>query len=266
MTIQTPSPAAQDRFYGIEMFGAIPNPWAETLAAKGWGRVRVEGTAYLDVILQCQQHALWPLWVIKSKAEADAVPGGIDVEILNEPDLAGYTPAAYAAFVMSVYPILSMKSCCVYAGCVSNQSKSNHQWLKAALAGLPADVRASGHRYPGTDQDPTFPKEGYSTRAAEMAGWTDAIGGRRFAITEIGFNTAPYYTGWWLWKRTHQRTDAEVLKFLKYESAIWKAAGAEFVVVYQLNDGPGSGWLDRYGIRTTSGTWKPSADLPMVSG
>ena len=98
----------------------------------------------------------------------------------------------------------------------------------------------------------------------ETGGWLAAIGGRRFAITEIGFHTAPYSTGWWLWKKRGQRTDQDVLRFLAREAGIWLAAGADYVVCYQLQDGPGTGWLDRYGVRTVAGSWKAQADLPTL--
>ena len=253
-----------NRVFGLQTFGEIPEEWAETIAAKGWGRVRVEGAAYDAVMAQCQRYSLWPVWIVKSEAEAATVPSGIDVELLNEPDLAGWTPQRYNAFVRSVYDTLAAKGNTVYAGCVSNQSKANHAWLKSALAGLPPDVRASGHRYPDADQDPNTPKKGYRNRSDELRGWMDAIGGRKFAITETGFHTAPYSTGWWLWKKRGQRTDADVARFLLREYGIWKAAGADYVVTYQINDGPGSGWLDRYGIRTVDGRWKTAANLPLV--
>jgi hypothetical protein len=253
---------APNRFIGLQTFGEVPEPWAADIAAQGWGRVRVEGTDYASVLAQCQRQSLWPIWVLKSAEEAAAVPGGIDVELLNEPNLAGYSPARYQAWAWSVLPALFAKGCTVYAGCVSNQSKADHAWLKAALTGLPIAVRASGHRYPDSDQDPNRPKAGYGNRSDELRGWRDAIGGRRFAITEIGFHTAPYSTGWWLWKKRGQRTDEDVLRFLIRECGIWKAAGADFSIVYQLQDGPGAGWIDRYGVRTAAGQWKTAAALP----
>ena len=253
--------SAVDGKFGLNTFGLIQEEWAKTIAAKGWMRVRVEGTDYVRVNEQCARAGLKPLWILKTPEEVQLVPPGSEVEILNEPNFT-MSPSAYQALVRSWLPALEAKNCIIYAGCVSNQSKADHAWIHAALSGLPAHIRASGHRYPGTNQDPNIAKKGYTNRAAELAGWLSAINGRKFAMTEIGFHSAPWTTGWWFWRKRGQRTDGEILAFLHAEYTRYLTAGAEFVITYQLNDGPSPSYLDHYGIRTLDGVWKPQADLP----
>jgi hypothetical protein len=144
----------------------------------------------------------------------------------------------------------------VYAGAVSNFTPGAIEWLRQALQGVPPEIRASIHRYPDADQDPNRPKKGFPTLQAEMAAFKAAIGGRRWACTEFGFHTAPYKTGWWIFSTTHRRTDTEVMTFLKQWFARFKAAGAEFGIVYQLHDGIPDTWMNRYGMRGTDGRWK----------
>jgi hypothetical protein len=255
-----------DRFWGLNTFEEIPEGWAEEMAARGWGRVRVEGTNYGPIMAQCQRNDLWPLWILARGQETDC-PSGIDVEIGNE-DNAGcdkwpqLSSADYAAWVLEAWPVLLAKGCTVYVGAANNMSPSAHAWLREVLARLPVhpQLRVSCHRYPDGDQDVTKPKAGYKSLAAEEAAWLDVVRGRRWAITEAGLVDASGSTGWWFWRKrwTRKAVDGH-----RTQAARFRKMGADFYVVYQMQDGP-PGSREQYGIRTVGGTWKAQADLPSL--
>ena len=48
---------------------------------------------------------------------------------------------------------------------------------------------------------------------------------------------------------------------MRQEWTFWRTQGAEFAVLYGINDGPTNTREDRYGIRTFNRTWKPVAGV-----
>jgi hypothetical protein len=72
-------------------------------------------------------------------------------------------------------------------------------------------------------------------------------------VSEFGYHSA-FERG-----LTSPLSDEEVARCVIYEWEFWAAAGADFAVLYQLNDGPTTTALDRYGIRRLDGTLKPVA-------
>lgn len=83
---------------------------------------------------------------------------------------------------------------------------------------------------------------------------------RQFAVSEVGWHTAPWQRGRWPCKKTFQWTDDEVAAFAAVELRQWADRGAEFFVWFQLNDGHDPKWHEhRYGIRYFDETWKPNA-------
>jgi hypothetical protein len=250
----------QNRFFGLQTFEPIPDEWAATIAAKGWGRVRVEGVRYDDVMAQCQKHTLWPLWILRRGQEA-TVPSGIDVEIGNEcnagcaPDWPKLTPAEYAAWVSAAAPSLLGRGNTVYVGAANNTSPAGIAWTRDVLALLPMHprLRVSFHRYPDPDQDVSKPKKGYKTLADEDRAILDCVKGRRWALSEAGLVDATT-RDWSSWKYFGKKHTRLAVDGHRWQAARFKRLGADFYVVYQMQG--------EYGIRRPDGTWKQAADLP----
>jgi hypothetical protein len=124
------------------------------------------------------------------------------------------------------------------------------------------DYGISYHRYTN-GQDMMNPQPGMDSRESEMEELTSIARGRPLARTECGRHTAPdsrSYGVFNLRKETWQLTDEEVARDNGEEIAFDVLWGVQFTTIYQLNDGPDPAVaLDRYGIRRTDGTWKPSA-------
>ena len=254
----------QNRFFGLQTFEPIPDEWAATIAAKGWGRVRVEGTRYDELMAQCQKYSLWPLWILRRGQEA-TVPSGIDVEIGNEcnagcaPDWPKMTPTEYAAWVSEAAPSLLGRGNTVYVGAANNTSPSGIEWTRDVLARLTdlPQLRVSFHRYPDPDQDPLKPKKGYRTLADEDAAILDCVKGRRWAISEAGLVDVTY-RDWSSWKYFGKRRTRLAVDGHRTQAARFKRLGADWYCVYQLN----SSATEHYGIRRLDETWTASADLP----
>jgi hypothetical protein len=242
------------------------------LTANAWGRVRVQGRNYDDVMLWCQAHQLVPVWVLWPD-QVHEVPCGSDVELYNEPDCgcAGtppwpkLSPAQYREDLLAAYPTLQARGCTIYAGSVTNISPPALSWLTQMLVGVPGDVGVATHRYSdGGTKSATTPRRPYATRSAEFAALKAAIGSRRWAVTEFGYHTARQsrYGGWlgkWLGFRL---TDQQVVENVRLDLLYYKAAGADFAVAYQWLDGPNDEPLHRYGARRLDGTYKPWVEVP----
>ena len=260
-----------NRFLGLQTFGEIPEPWAAEIAARGWGRVRVEGTNYAPIMAQCQKYDLWPLWIL-DRGEHLTCPSGIDVEIGNEHN-AGCTrepgrapwpklaPIDYAAWVLEAWPTLLAAGCTVYVGAANNTSVSALAWTRDVLARLPyhPQLRVSFHRYPGGDQRPDVPQKGHSNIAAEDAAILDVVKGRRWAISEAGL-TDTSFRDWSSWRYFGKRRTRLAVDGHRWQAARFKRLGAEFYCVYQLN----SSATEHYGIRTPDGLWLAAANLPTL--
>ena len=263
----------QDRYWSLNTFGEIPDPWAAEIASRGWGRVRVEGTDYAAVMAQCQRHELWPLWIL-DRGEHLTCPSGIDVEIGNEcndgcarePGRAPWpklSPADYAAWVLEAWPTLLAAGCTVYCGAANNTSVPGLAWTREVLARLPfhPQLRVSFHRYPmnGTNQRPDVPQKGHHSMAAEDAAILDCVRGRRWAITEAGLVDATY-RDWGSWKYFGKKRATTAVDGHRWQAARFQRMGADFYCVYQLN----SSATEHYGVRRLDGTWTASAALPSL--
>jgi len=116
------------------------------------------------------------------------------------------------------------------------------------------------HQYRETD--PTKPLQGYVSRGEEFTVLRSVAGNRPLWMTECGWHTAPRKSGWWIFGRSWRYDDTQVEQFLQMEIRLNEEYGAECFVVYQLNDGPNpKNGQDRFGIRRTNGTLKPSAGV-----
>jgi hypothetical protein len=179
------------------------------------------------------------------------------IEIGNEPDIAvpGYAerPEDFAEAVRSCHfaaraarftgPILS--------GGISNLNTRGLRYLRRMVesGALPEDDLTIGfHRYPEAGRGPLAPHDGFDSRADEFETLLTITDARPLACTEFGYHTADVLS------------DEGVAASVLWDLGFYESRGVELAVVYQLNDGPGETWMDRYGVRRLDGTWKPVAD------
>ena len=188
----------------------------------------------------------------------------LDVEVLNEPDLTGISPEAYAAMVNAVYPVARHHR--IWAGSLSNLIPKRLAWLARVLALVPPDVCVTVHRYPKNGAMPNAPQEGFKTRDAEMDTLRRVVGNRPWGCSEFGYHTGPQKTGWWFWTRRWSWTDTQVAAFARADWLRWNAAGAQFAVWYQVGDPPPMTDPYLYGIRAFDGTWKPVSETFREAG
>lgn len=264
-------PPVPDRpaWWRLQTGEEIPESWAWDLEARTWTGVRVEHQDYTTILGQCHRHGFRPLWILRPDEE-QGCPREIDVELGNEPDIGcsgnppwpKMTSDAYAAWVLKAWPTLCAKGCTVYVGAISNPYPGTLNWLKAVLAQLPIHdrLRVSLHRYPDGDQDPTVPKKGYSSLAAENAAILATVAGRKWAVSEAGLTDYTWTTGFWFWKKSHTRLAVDSHRL---QAQRFKALGVDFYVVYQLNDDPNPR-NPQYGVRTVAGAWKATSTLPTL--
>jgi hypothetical protein len=186
------------------------------------------------------------------------------LEVGNEEDLSGKRwardPAGWALLVRDVKTIADQHSggaIEVVSGGVSSLSRQAMGWLeRSRVRELPVGV--GYHQYRSTP--PPDPLDGYNARLDEFRALRDAAGARETWMTESGWHTARRTSGCWPRKRTWAYTDTEVADFLRQEMARNDEVGARCFVTYQLNDGADpANDQDRFGIRRTDGTLKPSA-------
>ena len=246
----------------------IGAPLLTELRARGVQMVRLDmqpvtsPAAFAALIDEALVAGLRPLLIIRPD-QAAWMPVGpaLDVEVLNEPDLAGWGAADYAATITDVWRVLGGRHR-LWTGGVSNCTSKTLVWLLQVLQRLPVDIGASVHRYPKNGATPSAPQEGFKTRTAEMDYLLRVVGGRPWGVSEVGYHTAEQRTGWWFWTRRWHWTDTQVAAFVASELTWWKHAGAAFCVVYQINDDLGdTNPADRFGIRRRDGSWKPVADV-----
>jgi len=183
----------------------------------------------------------------------------LDVEVRNEPDLTGVSPEAYAAQVNAVYATVAGRHR-VWAGSLSNLIPTRLAWLARVLALVPPQVCVTVHRYPKNGATPNDAQQGFKTRAAEMAALRRVVGTRPWGVSEFGYHTGPQRTGWWFWTKRWQWTDTQVAAFARAEWLLWRNAGAQFAVWYQVGDPPPMTDPYLYGIRAFDGTWKPVSE------
>lgn len=203
---------------------------------------------------------LVPFPIVSSADQLALLPAGTNVELLNEPDLNGPSPAAYEGLVGDVGTVCAQRGLTLWAGAVSNLNRRGVAYLRdAGVMRWPSGVCVSVHRYP-TGQSPLVPHDGFASRDAEVLALRVLIGARPWGVSEFGYHGGNRAT-WWqrLFGIRRQWTDGQVRTFTAWEWEFWQKSGAAGAVLYQLNDGPTSSAVDRYGIRRTDGTWKPSA-------
>ncbi len=199
---------------------------------------------------------------------------GTDVELWNEPDghVDRYiSPQEYAAMVPSFVEACRGVGARPWIGAISNLHRNGLTWLDRMWAALPphtdlTGVGVSAHWYP-YGRLRTNPHPGFNSRESAVTKFRSIIGlDRPWGISEFGFHTAPQLKikqlPRWFPGNTWRWNDEQVRSMVAAEWAFWNAEGAEFAVLYQLNDGRDRNAAEHcFGIRRfdTFDGWKPVA-------
>lgn len=240
-------------------FGAFLG--AETLAeirAHGFTIVRID-CQDVDQALTAQlaqeviDAGLQPLVIIRRVEQLSVLPVGALAEAGNEPDIAkfGWTKRRYRDFAIAAAREALARQIRLYVGVVSNLNDRGFEWLEELpWETWPAEICGSVHRYP-EGSDPRTPHKGCKSREHEIAKLRAIVGQRPLAITETGYHDAVI-------------SEADVAAHMVYERQLFDRAGFDFVVAYQLNDGPPDskdGLEAHFGARRFgSHEWKPWAE------
>jgi hypothetical protein len=208
-----------------------------------------------------------PYPIIRDAAQLHYLPPGLNVELMNEPDLNGPTPVEYERAVLSMAEHAEDVGVRLWAGCISNLNQRGLRYLRAAgVKRWPDRVAVSVHWYPHGDSNRNA-HPGFISRDHEVAELRALIGDRPWGVSEFGFHTTARKVSWldrWIGVSGAAWTDAQVAAMVAGEWAFWEEAGAVGAVLYQVNDGPSAGSakpaaLDTFGIRRLDGSWKPVA-------
>lgn len=235
-------------------FGAPLGPVLAELEALKLAIIRldlqdVDDEATEALALEVFDAQLTPLCIIRRPEQMLVLPDLALVEVGNEPDLEhfGWTPESYVATANACVDTAESTRHTLYVGAVSNLNRRGFDFLsEIPWDTYPPEIRCSIHRYPETGSA-TKPHDHFADRDAEVARLREIVGHRRpLACSEVGYSEAEW-------------TAAEVACNMAYERQFWTNHGFDFVSGYQLNDGPEPDSPERYGFRTTAGTWKPVA-------
>lgn len=249
-------------------FGAPIGHELHALAELGVDSVRVDLTQAqvpeADLVAEFDQAPVWPLFIIRPE-QIELVPDGCEAELMNEPDLKGWTPERYAGMAATVLRRAAVKGVTLWCGCISNTYSRKQQWLAAMLRAVPEITHVSIHRYPPKANNAHFGHDGFRNRDDETQALMRVIGDRPYIVSEFGYHTAKFRYGWWWWQK-RRLSDADVAEYVAHDWGYWERWGADAAYLYQINDGPGDSAGDRYGIRynTRGGGWKPVAQTFMI--
>ena len=249
---------------------ALPGYLLHEIKAQGYDGIRIDaqncGAAQTNLLADDAIRAgLWPLVIVRDAAQLTMLPHGVDIEVRNEPDIGTnerLTPAQYVDIASECVNVAQAHGLGrVWIGAVSNLNRRGLDFLYAVFSHDWPGVGCSVHRYPhgGYDELPTTPHAGLISRDAEIAELKQIIGDRPWGVSELGYHQGLRCKGFWIFKRCRWWSRAEVVRNLQFERTFFAHHGAEFLTVYQINDGAGSGALDTYGRRDKHGTWKTPA-------
>ena len=203
---------------------------------------------------------LVPLVIVTDAEQIALLARGDYAEPRNEPDTKGPDPATYRVLLAECAEAARGAGVTLCAPGVTNFTRRGFDYLRA-IGPLPDGVVCSMHRYPPVAATWSTPHKGYRSREDEVRELRDIIGwARPFGISEFGYHTAPERVGWWIFTREKRRSDEQAAWDIAHEFAFWEAQGAAFAVAYQLNDDTPDTPLNRYGMRTVDGQWKPQAE------
>jgi hypothetical protein len=208
--------------------------------------------------LEPHELAAWTTTVVQTAQAAGLTEYAI--EIGNEPDIAhpGYSehPEDFAEAVRQCHEAARGNGFtgAIVIGGIANLNDRGFDYLERVLdvAALPLDDLVVGfHRYPETGHGPLKPHDRFGSRQDEWRAFRAIVGHCRCACTEFGYHTAP--------ARPFTLSDQDVAGAVDWDLDFYEEGLVHLACLYQLNDGPGDSYLDRYGVRTLDGTWKPVA-------
>ncbi len=264
--------------YGIQAGFSVPLPpqTLQVLGGLGFTTVRhalrmgddieavvrsyhdLPSTPLLPIFLLERVQEMPPLAAHLKAALARAPLPHVAVEFGNEIDLAGVGWADYAECFFIAYTVLKPVAGLIpLLGSLSNLTRPALRQLALLLqretwGAFPPEVQVALHRYPPASQGCLAPHQGFASREGEVAELTRIAGPRPYWVTEFGYHTARRPWRWGL-------SDQAVFSRIRYDYRLWRQAGAEGAVLYQLNDGPSADFRDHYGIRRRNGVWKLQA-------
>lgn len=242
--------------------------------ALGFRMVRIDaqqsdGPLTRTMIAETVAADLEPYVIVRDANQLRWVLPGTKVELRNEPDIEGPDAATYRAFLVDMAQGAIEYDLQLYAPAISNLNRRGFAYLRE-LGEMPATVHGSLHWY-AHGSNPQTPHPGSSSREDEVNTWLGHIGGGQpWGVSESGFHTARRrrYTDWRKNLPLYDRwTDLDVVTYVEAEIAFWARMGAEFYLLFQLNDGPEDIPEHRFGIRSgvfhengsIDWTWKPVA-------
>lgn len=222
-----------------------------------------------DMMADAASCDLTPLPIVYDLDRLGQIPADCNVEWGNEPD-GDIWPATYRAQLEDACQLARDNGLRLWAPAISNLDWDTLHWMKAVRGdGWPAGLTGiSVHRYGDGTFEYAHPP--FTSRADEVAFLRTLLDGLPYMVTEFGYPTTPGRRGRirrLLGERAYARspvarglTEQEQAECIAKEWEFWRAEGCAVPFLYQINDGPTSG----YGIRRCApdGTlldWKPAA-------
>jgi hypothetical protein len=271
--------------YGLK--GNVDQTLGMEVRKLGFTMARFDLEADMEArITGAQAAGLRPFVIVFDPATLGPWARGVDIEFGNEPDgpvckadwqavgmwdesANRVDPRIYAEHVPPFVEACRSHGAQPWVGAVSNTTTMALDWLRTMLSWpIDDEIGVTVHRYhPPVPQGWQTPHQGYRTRDDETAAIKAIVGAKRWGCSEFGYHTAPQLRRTWLpswWPgNAWAWTDAQVAANVIGEWDFWRAASAEFAVLYQINDGVENTAENRFGIRYYNDQdpfdWKPSA-------
>ncbi len=250
----------------------IPDEEWDRVVSLGFDGARIDAmeTFTLEgmnaIVNPCLDRYLSPLVIVSRPEQCELLPQGIDIEVLNEPDIRKHPapyfnddPAGYITLVQQVNNAALLRQQSVWAGAPSNLDERGFNWLRAVAPNFPVEVGVSFHRYPESGCGPQEAHQGYRNRSDEMRALRDIIGDRPYGHSEGGFHTAPQSGPWWRLGRKVTWTDDQVASMWTWEWTFLEEQGCAFGTLFQIHDGPNADGESHFGVWRLDGTLKPVA-------
>jgi hypothetical protein len=168
------------------------------------------------------------------------------IELGNELDLGGLSSKQFGDWVLRNHTWLRAAGYTgrVVSGGIFAVQPETLKWLTdAGSTSWPVDIIIAIHRYGDPDSS-----DKYTSRDAENQAILQATRGHQVVVTEFGYPT-------------HTSADeAWAAEAVKRDISWFGKLAAPLITQYQLLDGPGTGNIDHFGIKTVDGRWKPGAE------
>jgi hypothetical protein len=182
---------------------------------------------------------------------ASGMPGlDFSIELGNEEELGEWDSFSYLRWIKKCVSRVGI-GVETLAGSIHRLTYKTLKYAWEVIPFMPPHVVAALHPYRThtTQSDPEW-LDLYNE-------WRTMLGKRRFAITEIGWHTAPRSQRFPFCWKSERWMDGDVARFAQGERKLWRAEGAKYLVWYQFRDGAnGNNDQHRFGIRDINGNPK----------